>query len=141
MTTSKGVRRRLYYRVVTARTHSLKDALALEQNVVHITTARDWIMSGPEFVKNKSRKVKITEDHFHELMHWLHKEPRRTYQQMADYMYAQTQHAYTKKQIRGAFKKNKISRKKIDPIAFQRDEELRRHFRMRLRPPHQGISS
>ena len=78
----------------------------------------------------------MTEEHFQELMHWLHKESRRTYQQMADHVYEQTQHAYTKKQIRGASKKNNISRKKVDPIAFKRDEELRRHFRMRLRPPH-----
>ena len=59
MTASKGARRRIYHRVVTARTHSLKEALVLEQNVVHITTARSWIRNGPEFVKNRSKKVKM----------------------------------------------------------------------------------
>lgn len=138
MTTGRSVRRRVYQRVVTDKSHTVSEARALEGNVVTAGTIRKWIKKGPEYCNKRNRSCKMTEDHFQVLLHWLHKEPRRTYQQSADYVYAKTQHAYTIKQIRGAFKKRKISRKKIDPVAFQRDEVLRRNFRRRLMPPHLG---
>lgn len=138
MTADKGVRRRIIFRVVQAKSHSLSAALHLEGNPVSQRQARRWVKDANAGISQSSgkrhRKGKVTEDDFLELMHWLHIDPRRTYQQMADYVCIQTGQAYTPKVIRTALKKRNITRKKINPVAFQRDEALRREFRQRLRP-------
>lgn len=138
MTADKGVRRRVLFRVLQAKSHTVKQALTLEGNPVRLRTAEKWVEMAKTGVFQSSgkrnKKGKVTEDDFLELMHWLHIEPRRTYQQMADYVCNQTGRAYTPKVVRTALKKRGISRKKISPVAFQRDEELRREFRRRLRP-------
>ena len=82
------MRRRVYQRVVTDKSHTVSEARTLEGNVVTATTIREWIKKGPEYCNKRNRSCKMTEDHFQVLLHWLHKEPRRTYQQSADYVYA-----------------------------------------------------
>lgn len=81
----------------------------------------------------RQRVGKVSEAHFLVLMNWLHANARRTYPQMADYLFEEVGHLYTPKQIFGGFKRRKISRKKINSTAMQQDEEYRREFRIRFR--------
>ena len=60
---------------------------------------------------------------------------------MADYLFDETGYLYTAKQVYGALKRRKITRKKINCVQIQRDEQYRREFRYRFRSRELGLFS
>jgi hypothetical protein len=82
MTADKGVRRRIIFRVVQAKSHSVSEALRLEGNPVSQRQGcklgvKDANAGISQSSGKRHRKGKVTEDDFLELMHWLHIDPRR----------------------------------------------------------------
>jgi transposase len=141
MTWSDSVRRRIVRKVQNGLT--IREAVGEEgHNAPDESTVRRWLASGLESSPRTrpNREGAVSEDDFVVLMDWLHQNPRRTYGKMAEYLFRETLHAYTKKQVRGALKKHKISRKKINVIALQRDEHYRREWRLRMKPRSMGKS-
>lgn len=140
MTTSAVVKRRILTRIQQGA--SVKNALRLEGHPVEERTVRLWMQERGAGVgarrKPRKRKGKVTEEHFAVLIHWLHQNPRRTYKNMADYLFEEVHHAYTTKQIFGSLKRRHITRKKINVVQLQRDENYRRSFRVRFRSPQLG---
>lgn len=139
MTCSKNVRNRILRRIYRGST--ITHSLSLDNNIVTRRTVERWIASGQGLnppARNRIWIGRVTEEDFVVLLNWLHKNPRRTYNQMADFLWTEANHLYTNKQIFGAMRRRHVERKKIQVIAMQRDEAYRREFRKRLRSPERG---
>jgi transposase len=99
-----------------------------------ISRSRHGEPLAPARRRRKVYSYKMRDNHYQTLLRLLIRTPSLYQREMASVLYDACGRQYTERQIRRCLKTRKITRKKIQRMARERDQRLRTHFEQNVRP-------